>query len=191
MMPVHEQRQHEGEKEEYDIHNPKHPTRLEHRAVLVEITCQPSAVPIEPKRAQFVEDGWGGEVVAASMTDATKFVDSCDKCANKAEIDEGNENGWAASGAQTDKSGDSPSAGKGGGDEEDEDKVGGEFIVLLEAIDKPRLAEVSLETVAMDWDSSYQHAYDWNESDEFNESPPGEENPSKHFDSSGIVGSWL
>lgn len=79
------------------------------------------------------------------MVDAAQLVHAGNESTHEAEIDECDEQGRSSSRAQTEQSGNSPGAGEDGNDEEDEDGVGRELIILLEARDEPCLREVSLD----------------------------------------------
>ena len=66
-----------------------------------------------------------GKVGAVGVTDATKFVDCCDKSADETEVDKCDEECRTTSRAETEEGGNCPSAGEDGDDEEYEDERGG------------------------------------------------------------------
>ena len=122
-MPMHEQRQDERDEEEHRVHNPKRPRRLQHRAVLVDID-RPWRIAADAKIAERPEsdvDGRELEACAVGLADAAELVVGGNEGADEAEVDEGDEEGRAAGGAEAEEGHDGPGTGEDRDDEEDED----------------------------------------------------------------------
>jgi len=139
VMPVQEERQDERDEEEDRVHDPERPRRLQHRAVLVDV-YRPRQIAVDAevaKGAQADVDGRGGEIGAVRIADAAQLVVGGDEGTDEAEVDEGDEEGGAAGGAEAEEGRDRPGAGEDGDDEEDEDVGWREFIYRVVARDEP------------------------------------------------------
>jgi hypothetical protein len=75
--------------------------------------------------------GVRADMCAAVLGYSAKFVDTSDKCADEAEIDEGDEEGVGAGAVVGEECCDGPHGAEDGDDEQDEDVVGSEEVILV------------------------------------------------------------
>ena len=127
---------HGGNEEEDGVHDSQGPARLEHGAGLigVPVVVGPAdghisnfVVPVVPTT----------DIGAVSVGDAAQIPHAGDKGADEAEIYQADEHGIGRRPVVAKQGEDGPCDSKDGHDEEDEDGVGGERIVVHEAVNEP------------------------------------------------------
>lgn len=124
--PPHKQRQHTRKEKENTIHNPKRPTRLQHRARLINRHIKATDRRGMASNTDAEEGIIGrGHAAAAVLVDIAELVDARDKGADEAQVDEGDEPGVGFRAVVGEEGGDGPDGGEDRDDEEDEDVVGG------------------------------------------------------------------
>jgi hypothetical protein len=175
-VSVEEEGQDKGDEEQNDVYDAEHPGCLQHGTVLVDVEGPSRAAlsAIVSKRPKIDIDRARLEIGAIIVTDSAKVPDSCDECADEAEVDKGNEQSRSPGGAQPDKCCNRPGAGEDGYDEEDEDEGGRQLVVVVEAVDKPSLSQ-SVSIFMVDVFPTYQHANDRDQEHNLRDSPEGEE----------------
>lgn len=93
VISAHEQQEEACDSKKDAVHDPKCKASLQHGACFVDVDRE-RAASIKAVGAQaHVEAAIGTEVGAISIGNAAQLVDTCNECTDKAEIDEGNEEG--------------------------------------------------------------------------------------------------
>lgn len=78
-VSMEEQGQDEGDEEEYDVHNPKHPRRFQHFTRLIDVEVQSILIAKLAERSEIDENGTArGEAGAVFLAYSSQVVDSCD-----------------------------------------------------------------------------------------------------------------
>lgn len=128
--------------EEHDrVHDAKCPGSSQHPAVLCKI-LRPfgaSLFTVVTKWTNVDVDTRCTEVLAISIVNAAKLIDSGNECTHKAEIDEGNKEGRSPSGVEAYSGRKSPCKSEHRDNEEGQDGFRSELIVVVEAIHEPGL----------------------------------------------------
>jgi len=106
------------------------------------------------------------------VLDAAQGPDGADEGAHEAQVDEGDEEAVGAGAVPGEEGGDGPDAGEDRDDEEDEDGVRGEGVGAV-----------------VEGDEVGEHAYYWDQGEDLEEAPEGEEDAAEHFE--GGVGVCL
>lgn len=117
-----------GDKEEYAIHNAKHPARLQHRACLIRTHMEArhtAAHVAETDRVGRARRGPG----AVGVPDEAQLVDGSYECTDEAQIDEGDEKGVGLGAVVSEERCDRPDSAQDRNNEEDENVVRCERIV--------------------------------------------------------------
>jgi hypothetical protein len=167
----------ECDKEENDVHDPQRKACFQHRARLVHMERERiiDAASHISKWPQIQVDTIVrvAEVCAVRISDSSQLVHTGNQCANEAEIDECDKGAACSRAMVHDERTHCPCARQHGNDEEDKDEGWCELIVFREAMDEPR-----------------EHADDWNQCDNLDDAPKGEEHSRNHDSCVISRGEW-
>lgn len=130
LVSPHKPSQPARNEKENAIHNPKHPTRLQHPASLINTNTKSLHILLaeNPKRLRI---GLARNIRAVIAADAAQVPDACDECPDKTEVDEGDESAVIAGTVVGEYREDGPDGCEDGGDKEDKDGGGGEEVLLV------------------------------------------------------------
>jgi len=116
-----EQRQHAGDEEEDDIHDAERKASLQHAALFIGSEMQAVDRRITKDAEVDLVRLSGHHAGAVLVCDAAQFVDTCDQCADKAQVDEGDEACVVARPVVGEERSDGPGGAEHADDEEHED----------------------------------------------------------------------
>ena len=184
-LTMNEQQDETCDEEEYAIHDSEGEACLQHRACLIDIDAE-GALAVETIWSETdVEGSIGAKIGAVGFRDSSEFVDASDEGADETEIDERDKYRGVSGGLAPEPSENGPHGGEDGDDEKDKDITRCELIFYIVTVHEICLSDVSdafRSALVRREDSAYQHAQCRDQSENFEESPKGEEQPADHLD---------